>query len=68
MSESFQGLFKSKYPDLQGRDWINQLSVEDRKVFTWIWQRSHEFGHLGGLARARSAKRDNRGRFASNGS
>ena len=64
MDENFQNLFKSKYPDLNGKGWVNQLTPEDKEVFVWIWQRSHEFGHRGGIARASTAKRDERGRFA----
>lgn len=63
MSE-LAGKFKERYPDLKGRDWINQLSAEDKQVFVWNWQRSTEFGHLGGVVRASTAKRDERGRFA----
>ena len=65
MSE-LDGLFKQKYPDLNGKDWVNQLTEEDKQVFVWNWKRSREFGRLGGLARASTAKRDNRGRFAPN--
>lgn len=58
------GVFKDKYPNLSGKDWINQISDEDKEVFIWNWKRSIEYGHLGGIARAETAKRDDRGRFA----
>jgi hypothetical protein len=58
------GLIKRKYPDLRGKDWINQISDEDKQVVIWNWRRASAFGHEGGIARARTAKRDERGRFA----
>ena len=61
-----RGLFKRKYPDLKGRGWVSQLSDEDKQVFVWNWQQSIQFGHLGGLARASAARRDNKGRFTPN--
>ncbi len=46
-----------------GSDWVRRLSSEDRALFAWIGLVYSEFGRLGGLARARTAKRDRRGRF-----
>ncbi len=59
----YPNLIKSKYPVLQGRDWIRKISAEDRKVLIWLGMKAWDFGRLGGLARAKTALRDNRGRF-----
>ena len=59
------GIFKSRGP-LIGRDWVARLNPEDREVFSWLGRRAGDFGRMGGKARARTAKRDKRGRFASN--
>jgi hypothetical protein len=60
----FTGLFKSRYPTKGRRDWVRLLSPEDRQVFVRMGMEAWEYGRLGGQARARSTKRDNRGRFA----
>lgn len=46
-----------------GSNWVSKLSSEDREVFSWIGRAHGEFGKLGGKARAKNAKRDERGRF-----
>jgi hypothetical protein len=49
-----------------GKAWLRHIPLEDRQAFAIIglmalgrWQ----FAHLGGKARAQSARRDARGRF-----
>ncbi len=65
---SFQGVFKQRYPgQLRGKDWPRQLPAEDRKILGAIGAEYHEHGHLGGVARARTAARDGRGRFTTEG-
>lgn len=63
MSE-LTGLFKSRYDPLTGKDWIRRVDPEDRAAFVHIGQAATDFGKLGGSARAASARRDYRGRFA----
>lgn len=63
MDDSLQGIFKSRYA-LIGKDWVRRLPNEDRQVFIHMGLAAMEYGHLGGLARAATAKRDRRGRFA----
>lgn len=64
----------TRYHPLKGRDWINQLTDEDKRVFGKIGYLScltgdnhkHEeipLAYLGGQARAKQGKRDKRGRF-----
>ena len=64
MSE-YTGLFKSRYPNITGSDWIRKVDPDDRRVFVQIGHEHAEHGRLGGFARASSAKRDSRGRFVS---
>ena len=59
----YTGLFKSRY-SLTGRDWVRRLPPEDRRVFIDMGLQAWEYGHLGGLARARTCNRDSRGRFS----
>lgn len=63
-------MYQAKYfPNLfcryvrKGRDWIKALSPEDMQAFIRLGLMYAEYGKLGGMARARSAKRDYRGRF-----
>jgi hypothetical protein len=62
-----------KYPKLfskyerAGRTWLRNIPAEDRKVFSMIGREAHQHGHLGGVARATTAKRDSRGRFVKAG-
>lgn len=62
---SLKGVFKQKYGDnLRGRDWLRRIDPEDRRVFAHAGFVASDYGRRGGLARARTAKRDWRGRFA----
>lgn len=60
----YKGLFKNKYKQLHGRDWIRSLNPDDFRVFVHMGLEAMEYGHLGGIARASTATRDSRGRFA----
>lgn len=44
----YQGLFKSRYPSLHGKDWIRNISTEDLQVFIDIGQSASDHGRLGG--------------------
>lgn len=59
-------LFKNKYPKLSGKDWVRHIDPEDRQVFIQIGMAAWDYGRVGGLARAKMAKRDSRGRFTKN--
>lgn len=58
------GMFRERYPSLQGRDWIRRLLPEDLQYFVRAGMERFEYGRMGGLARAQGAVRDRRGRFA----
>ena len=58
----YPDLFKSRYI-LKGKDWIRTIEPDDRKVFVELGMKHSEYGRLGGKARAKTAKRDQRGRF-----
>lgn len=52
------GIFKAKYGDnLRGRDWARRIEPDDVKVLAEIGQRAHLYGHMGGVARAATARR-----------
>lgn len=57
------GIFKQRY-DLHGKDWINSLSPEDKQLLVQVGCEASDYGKTGGKARASTAKRDHRGRFA----
>lgn len=59
----YPNLIKNKYPVLQGRDWIRKISPDDREALIWLGMRAWDFGRMGGIARAKTALRDSRGRF-----
>lgn len=44
----YPNLFKSKYPRLQGKDWINWVDKEDMQVFVSIGMEANLHGQLGG--------------------
>lgn len=46
----FPGLFQSRYPCLNGRDWLRRIDTEDLQVFVDIGARAHNHGRDGGLA------------------
>ena len=57
--------FKQHYGDgLRGRDWIRRIDPADRDVLISEGLKAAEHGKLGGYARARTAVRDWKGRFA----
>lgn len=58
------GLFKKDYIDRRGSDWVRRLPKEDLQVFVDLGLKAFDHGKMGGRARAQSAKRDKRGRFA----
>jgi hypothetical protein len=64
MSE-LTGLFKNRYPHLRGHNWINQLADEDKQVLVDLGLQAALWGHLGGVARSKTAPRDEYGRFTS---
>lgn len=61
----YPNLFKSRY-NLKGKDWINRVSLDDKKAFIEIGMAHNQHGRLGGIQRAKNAKRDNKGRFIPN--
>ena len=61
-SAIYPNLFHA-YPVRSGRSWLRNVSKEDRQAFAMIGCQAHQYGKLGGKARAASAKRDRRGRF-----
>lgn len=62
MSSTYPGIFKARYTELRGRDWIRRIDPDDRQVFIEIGLAATEYGRKGGAARAH-APRDERGRF-----
>ena len=62
MSVIYPNLFKSRYT-LKGRDWIKKIDPEDLKAFVQIGFKHSDYGRKGGKQRAKTGKRDNRGRF-----
>lgn len=62
------GVFKRKYgAALEGKDWVRRIEPEDQAVFIQVGIEAWEYGHKGGIARASTAERDERGRFAPKG-
>jgi len=60
---TYKNIFKNRYPELKGSDWIKTVSTEDRKAFIQIGFIASECGRKGGRARSQGAKKDYRGRF-----
>lgn len=60
--EQYPNLFCNYHP-LRGRDWLRRIPPEDRAVFSHLGMIAHDYGRQGGEVRARTAKRDERGRF-----
>lgn len=56
------GVFKNRY-ELKGQDWVRSLPEEDRKFFVHIGMMHNDYGRMGGIARAKTGARDERGRF-----
>lgn len=68
MKGQLAGYFRTNYPDaLQGVDWVNNLPEHERLAFAQYGLAQAEYGHKGGVARARTAQRDRRGRFTPGG-
>jgi len=65
-SKIYPNLFKRNYPELKGRTWLLNVSVEDRKAFSAIGFAHSGYGRQGGIKRAKTALRDNKGKFISN--
>lgn len=57
-----QGYFKI-YAPLKGRDWIKRLPPEELQAFVHIGLAYADYGRLGGNVRAKTGKRDSKGRF-----
>lgn len=60
------GCLKRKY-ELRGRDWLRTLPAYERQAFSGVGRFYAQHGHLGGVVRAATAKRDGRGRFMGGG-
>ncbi len=63
MNKEYKGIFKRRYPELKGRDWLSRISAEDKQAFIKLGLQCSEYGRLGGLVRAKNGKRDHKGRF-----
>ncbi len=61
----YPNLFKTRYHDLHGKDWLRRIDADDRQAFSHIGRQCADHGRLGGIARAHSAYRDERGKFFS---
>jgi len=61
--KTYPDLFKNRYPELKGKNWIKFISIEDRKAFSQIGFSHSDFGRTGGIVRGKSGKRDSKGRF-----
>ncbi|MEI6415742.1 MAG: hypothetical protein WCP34_15990 [Pseudomonadota bacterium] len=66
MKLSYPNLFKEFEPR-HGKDWVKNLPEQDKRVFIEIGLQAAEHGHLGGIARAKTARRDHKGRFTKAG-
>jgi hypothetical protein len=70
---NLKGYFKRNYPlFLVGRDWLRRVPTEDRAALSHVGAMAAGFGspsfsRKGGLKRARTATRDNKGRFLPSG-
>lgn len=65
MSE-LTGYFKRNYGPLEGSDWVRRLPECERQALAHIAHTASDYGRSGGIARARTALRDRRGRFRRN--
>lgn len=59
----YSNIFKNRYSELKGKDWIKRIDPEDQKAFYHIGFVESDFGRKGGKARAKTGKRDKRGKF-----
>lgn len=62
----YTGAFRRNYGPLIGSNWVTKLDTEARRIFSAMGREFGEHGHCGGVARARTADRDERGRFIRN--
>lgn len=46
----YPNLFKSRYPVLNGKDWINSVDPEDKQAFIQIGLQETDYGRSGGHA------------------
>lgn len=46
----YPNLFKSRYPVLEGKDWIRTVDEDDRKAFIEIGLQAMDYGSKGGRA------------------
>jgi hypothetical protein len=65
-SNSLSGYFVRKYGPLRGSDWLKRLPEDERQALAQIAHAASGYGRYGGMARARTAQRDSRGRFRRN--
>lgn len=61
---NMKGVWKRRYPNLHGRDWVNQLDKDDHQCLVELLCNASQWGKIGGKARAFTAIRDANGRFA----
>jgi len=66
MNKYYPNLFKSRYLNLSGSDWINKIDAEDKKAFIELGLKHAEYGKLGGAKRAKTGKRGSNGKFIKN--
>ena len=59
----YSGIFKNSYPELKGKNWLQSVSIEDKKAFIQIGFIASDCGRKGGISRGKNGKRDKRGRF-----
>lgn len=57
------GIFKDFSGELRGRDWVSKLGPHDRALFSGIGRAWSLNGKSGGMVRALTGLRDERGRF-----
>ena len=59
----YKNIFKNRYLELKGKDWIKNIDPADKQAFIRIGLQCSQYGRLGGLSRAKNGKRDDKGRF-----
>lgn len=50
MVSQYPNLFKSRYPVLHGKDWINTIDADDRQAFIELGLQATDYGRSGGNA------------------
>lgn len=61
---TYPDLFKSRYPSLQGKAWIQGIHPEDRKVFSDIGLLHADHGRQGGKALVKRRGREHMQKIA----